>query len=410
MKVVLSIGYGRLHLVTTAEWLAKCDVAIRLVCGWVPRRSSGFLVKLCSVLVGRDLSFGLKKRLIVDDKIKINSMPCPEFFDEALRLICRVTHVSTHVISAFTWSLFGWFSRRFIKDADVFHCRSGAGQGGAIRVAKRRGMKVLVDHSALHPAQSELNLEEEYGRWGQTIAIAPHLGVWKNVIKDCREADMLMVNADHIRDSFVERGFPFDRIRVVRLGVRDDFFGLKASYHIGSVVKLLYTGNFSILKGAEYLLEAFYTLRTSGMDVELDVVGSVGIPKRLREKFRDLPIRYHGVIPQDSLKKFLAAADIYVFPSLADGCAQSGMEAMSAGLPVIATYQSGLPIEDGKTGCVVQMKNSDEIVTAVVKLISDERLREKLGRAAAKLIAENYTWKNYAQNVIKVYHEMMEVI
>ena len=112
-------------------------------------------------------------------------------------------------------------------------------------------------------------------------------------------------------------------------------------------------------------------------------------------------------MPQDDLKAFLAESDIYLFPSLADGCAQSGMEALTAGLPVVATYQSGLPITDGETGCVVPMKDAAAIADKIEWLIAHPEERERLGRNAAKMMRENYTWEKYAENVKRIYAELI---
>lgn len=406
MRVIISIGHGRLHLLSSAYWIAKAGVSVRLLCGWVPKKPNGLLVRIASRLVGRDLSAGFRKRVLAQPNYDVCSCAYAEIVDQILRLFCRAFGISTHCVSSLGWSLWGSQSRFFLKKADVFHCRSGAGQGGAIKKAKKLGMKVLVDHSALHPAKSEQNLKDDYARWGQEIAIAPNKGVWKNVLKDCRDADVIMVNANHIRDSFVEFGFPSEKLRVVYLGVREDFQSLKGNYHADGTFKVLFTGAFTLLKGAEYMLQSLQILVARGVPVRYDIVGSVGSPKTLLDKYKDLPIVYHGAVPQDELKSFLSDADLYLFPSLADGCAQSGMEALTAGLPVVATYQSGLPIVDGETGCVVPMKDAQAIADKIAWLRQNQEVREMLGRNAAEMMRENYTWEKYAENVKRLYEEL----
>ena len=330
----------------------------------------------------------------------------------------KVFHGKKHGAAAeFAWKVFGWqtkrYIRRFSRQGDVvFHVRSGAGQGGAIREAKKRGMKVLVDHSALHPEQSAINLMAECERWGVPVPIEPHSGVWKNVVADCAEADILMVNANHIRDSFVERGYDPRKIRVVYLGVRDDFRDMTlkriADGQKNAVPQVLFTGSFYLLKGAEYLLKSLSILKERGVKVHYDVVGSVITPPKLLEKYLGLPITFHGPVPQDDLKNFLTESDIYLFPSLADGCAQSGMEALTAGLPVVATYQSGLPITDGETGCLVPMKDAIAIADKIEWLITHPEERERIGRNAAKMMRENYTWEKYAESVKGIYAELLK--
>jgi len=310
------------------------------------------------------------------------------------------------------WSMCGSASIRLLDGVNILHVRSGAGRGGAIRAARARGMKVLVDHSALHPDQCEANLKDDCKRWNVPLPIASHRGVWKNVMKDCAEADILMVNANHIRDSFVERGYDPKKVRVVYLGVRDDFRDVTIrrleSGEKNDVPRVLFTGNFSLLKGAEYLLESLRILNERGVKVHYDVVGAINAPKALMAKYRDLPVSFYGHVPQNNLKRFIANSDIYLFPSLADGCAQSGMEALAAGLPVVATYQSGLPIRDGETGCVVPMKDAAAIAEKIEWLISCPDERERFGKKASQTMKECYGWMRYAEGVKKVYAEMSE--
>ena len=439
MTSILSSGYGRLHLAQSADWLGKVGVDVKFVCGWVPKNPDSWLVRFCSRIVARNLAPGLRKRAItLAAGGEVCSCAWADFMCNALFIAERKIFKGRfhHRIAEFAWSVFGWQSKRVIKrvamsgkDA-VFHVRSGAGQGGAIGEARKRGMKVLVDHSALHPAQTEANLKADCERWGEPLPIAPNAGVWKNVLKDCAEADILMVNANHIRDSFVERGYDPKKVRVVYLGVRDDFRDVRIKQletgKNNEVPRVLFTGNFSLLKGAEYLLESLQILNERGVKVHYDVVGVVSAPKAMLEHFNaetqrrradtlnsklqtsNLPITFHGPVPQDDLKAFLSESDIYLFPSLADGCAQSGMEALTAGLPVVATYQSGLPITDGETGCVVPMKDAAAIANKIEWLIAHPEERERLGRNAAKMMRENYTWEKYAENVRGIYKEMVK--
>lgn len=470
MTSLLSSGYGRLHLAQSADYLGKIGVKVKLICGWVPKKSNSWLVKICSKIVGRNLAPGLRKRAItLAAGGEVCSCAWADFMCNVLFIADRKIFKGRyhHPIAECAWSVFGWQSKRVIRRVAnyiltqrhraaerneslrlcasaledcgaVFHVRSGAGQGGAIKEARKRGMKVLVDHSALHPTQTEINLKADCERWGEPLPIAPNAGVWKNVLKDCAEADILMVNANHIRDSFVERGYDPKKVRVVYLGVRDDFRDVTIrrleSGKKNDVARVLFTGNFSLLKGAEYLLESLRILNERGVKVHYDVVGAISAPRTLmrderggmrdeqrgmrcvRGEDKSIPhppspipsITFHGPVPQDDLKAFLSESDIYLFPSLADGCAQSGMEALTAGLPVVATYQSGLPITDGETGCVVPMKDAAAIADKIEWLIANPQERERLGRNAAKMMRENYTWEKYAENVKGIYKEMVK--
>lgn len=108
-----------------------------------------------------------------------------------------------------------------------------------------------------------------------------------------------------------------------------------------------------------------------------------------------------GHEPQDSLKDYLAKADVYVFPSQAEGCASSGKEAMAAGLPGITT-RSG-PITHSESGWIVPAKSVEKLANAIRTLAADSQLRQQLGVAAADRFANEWTWKSYARSVYEVY-------
>lgn len=432
MRVILSIGHGRLHLISSAFWIAKAGVSVRLICGWVPQTANGMLVRMASRLVGRDLSQGFRKRIITQPNCEVCSCAMAEWIDQFMRLCCRLFHLPMRLVSSLGWRLFGWQSCRFIKGADIFHCRSGAGRGGAIKKAKRLGMKVVVDHSIAHPAFMDKQLRSEYEKNGAPFDLGLDSPFWRQIVKDCEESDVVLVNSTFVRDTFLENGFDPEKIRVVYLGQREDFLGLrhpKPGEDNQMALRLLFTGGFGFRKGGEYILSALKILKQRGIPFIMDVVGDYSSARTLISKYEDgLDIQFggsfesqcaldsqtgigkvifHGPKPQDELKLYLEAGDVYVFPSLAEGCAQSGMEAMAAGLCVIGTHESGFPITDGENGCLVSCKNAYAIADKIEWLDKNRGEIDRMGENATRLVRENFTWRRYAENVKSLYEELM---
>jgi glycosyltransferase involved in cell wall biosynthesis len=400
LKVILST-FGPLHLTKSAEFLAHL-VDICVIQGWIPCWCDRFLLKIASRIIGRDLSKSFKKR-IPDILNKRNfGIALPEFY----MWFCRCfLHKSAAISSA---KLYGFMSKRFIKDADIFHVRSGSGLGGAIEKAKQKGMKVVVDHSAAHPIFAEKQLKDEYKRNNVVLDMGISVPFWKQVLRDCEKADVLLVNSDFVKKTFIQNGYDKEKIRVSYLGVRRDFFGIKSNYEkIDGKIKILYTGSFRILKGKEYILKAAKELYNRNIDCKFIIVGDNDEVTQKTKKIKQENIKLIGHVLQDELKKYLATSDIYLFPSLCDGCASSGMEAMAAGLPVIATVESGLPIENRRNGIIIPSKDVNAIVDAIIKLKDDKELREKLGTAATRTISKNYTWEQYSQKTFNVYNELL---
>jgi glycosyltransferase involved in cell wall biosynthesis len=296
--------------------------------------------------------------------------------------------------------------------ADIFHVRSGAGQGGAIKRAKRKNMKIVADHSIAHPLFMRENVLPEYTKYGIDFNITPTDPFWHDIVlKDCDDADLVLVNSDFVKQTFIEAGFPNDKLRVVYLGVREDFIGIKTSYSVKKPVRLLFTGGLVLRKGIEYLIAAMADLSARSIPYSLTVVGEVTDEmKPIFNKHRtcNLPISFIGHVDQDALRGFLSQADMYVFPSLGEGCASSGMEALAAGLCVVATKESGLPISDGTNGYLVPSRDSKAIADRITWLYENPANIERVGREAMRMIRSNYTWDMYADKVIGIYGELVK--
>jgi len=408
IKVILSTGIGPLHLLKSAVFLSNL-VEISVIQSWIPKRTDGLLVKLLSKLIRhKHLAAGLKKRIPKELERRNFGCAFPDFFLWGLYLISKIIkYPKRRQIDGWAWKLYGRESQRLIKEASVFHVRSGAGQGGAIQKAKNQGMKVLVDHSIAHPAYMDRHLSKEFNKYDVSFDLGMESPLFQYTVKDAEMADCILVNSFFVKNTFLEQGFSETKIKVAYLGVREDFFGLKTNYYSGEKIKLLFTGGFGFRKGGEYLLKALQSLEKEGFQFEMKIVGSYTEALPLLRKYPVKSIQLIGFIPQDELKEFLKEADIYVFPSLCEGCASSGMEALGAGLPVIATEESGFPIEHDKDGIIIPSKNDVAIREAIKDLASSIQKRASLGQNAASKIKTNYTWEHYAQRVNTIYQELL---
>jgi len=104
---------------------------------------------------------------------------------------------------------------------------------------------------------------------------------------------------------------------------------------------------------------------------------------------------------------YLQAFDIFVLPSLKEGLPYTIMEAMSAGLPTIATRVGGIPdlIEHRKEGILVSPKNSVELASALEELVKNTQYGQMLGRNAREKIARKFLLGNMIKNTLMVYNE-----
>ena len=85
------------------------------------------------------------------------------------------------------------------------------------------------------------------------------------------------------------------------------------------------------------------------------------------------------------------------------------LEAQASGKPVVAFDIGGVneAVQNGETGLLVKLGNTEEFADALLKLLSIRLLREKMGANGRKFVSENFTWDICAQKMLKVYHEAL---
>jgi glycosyltransferase involved in cell wall biosynthesis len=404
LKAIIATGFGKLHFHETARALAAAGVEVNFLTGWVPKNKA--LVDLVGKILGeRNLAARMAARQIGIPGASVTPVAWVEVAGTFIKLIQRTRVLPLDLAYGIEFRVAAWGSRKYLKDADVLLVRSGAGQSGAIRRARHNGLAIVTDHSIAHPAFMHAVLREEFARFGLPAGYDPRADLWKLVLRDCDDADLLLVNSDFVKKTFVEQGFAAEKVRVAYLGVREEFFDLKRDYRIDGPVRILFTGNFDVRKGVRLLLEAVRRCRAGGLDVRLELMGNLGngapcLRGGDEEFFTHIPFA-----PLEQVAAAFRSADMFVFPTFAEGSSRSGMEAAAGGLPIITTENCGLPLEHGRSAIYVPVNDSEALAEAIGRLSGDEALRCSLGRNAMKTVTDNYTWAHYGKKVTEYLEE-----
>jgi glycosyltransferase involved in cell wall biosynthesis len=180
--------------------------------------------------------------------------------------------------------------------------------------------------------------------------------------------------------------------------------------------KLLHVGTAASItprKGHEYFIDAASRLLTNHDDVQFSIAGDVTGPddhkykqelkaRIEREEIGDR-IQFHGWI--EDMPTYLAELDVFVLPSLNEGIPGAVREALSAGVPVVATDVGGTAdvVIDRKTGYLVEPKNSAELAAAIEPLLKDQDKRHRMGTAGREQIVEQFSIEQY----IRKYEEFL---
>jgi glycosyltransferase involved in cell wall biosynthesis len=148
---------------------------------------------------------------------------------------------------------------------------------------------------------------------------------------------------------------------------------------------LVWAGRLAGEKGIDDLLVAVSRLRSSGLDARLDLLGDGPERVRLEALAASLglngAIRFRGhIADRAAYLEALRAADLFVMPSRAEGVPKAVVEAMGAGVPVVASRVGGVPalLGDGDRGVLVGPGGSAALAAAIAGLASDQAARERL--------------------------------
>lgn len=172
-----------------------------------------------------------------------------------------------------------------------------------------------------------------------------------------------------------------------------------------SSVNLLYVGRLVDYKGVEYLVDAMKLLDNRNTHrYHLDIVGSGRDRHRLERRIDELGITdstaFHGFIRRKYLGRLYEKSDIFVLPSLSEGSPKTIPEALSHGVPVVATRVGGIPylIKDGIDGLLIEPRNETAIADAVERIAEDEQLfRSLVENGLSK--AETMTMETQAERI-----------
>lgn len=169
---------------------------------------------------------------------------------------------------------------------------------------------------------------------------------------------------------------------------------------------LITTSRLVMKNGVADIIESLKHLPTS---VKLLVLGTGPLELELKSRVAELKleerVQFLGFIQHKDMPQYLHISDIFVRPSLSEGLGNSFLEAMAAGIPVIATPVGGIPdfLIDGETGLFCEVNNPHSIAQKVEKLIKDKESRDYIVGRAREMVKEKYSWEKVAGEMKEIF-------
>ncbi len=163
-------------------------------------------------------------------------------------------------------------------------------------------------------------------------------------------------------------------------------------------------------KGMSYLIDAAAELRDRPQLVVL-IVGDGDRRSALADQVRRLGLgeRVRLLGGRDDVDEILAVSDLFVCPSVWDeALGYVNLEAMAAGLPVVASRMGGIPeaVRDGETGLLTSPRDAKALAEAIERLLADPERRQAMGRAGRRRVEESFSMERAIEDTVALYHEL----
>jgi glycosyltransferase involved in cell wall biosynthesis len=258
---------------------------------------------------------------------------------------------------------------------------------------------------------------------GVPVRIATHLGAirglprWREKLHarliNSGVADVLIAASTKTRQNAIDEGVRPDRIEIVPNGITPFDLTLIDRKRVRSNLGLkdddlliLSVGRLVYEKGQEFLIEAMHIVGSQFPHSHLVICGEGPLRKQLEAQIERLDVsRFVKLLGQwDNVAELLAIADIFILPSRSEGLPMALLEAMAAGLPVVATRVEGIEevVGEGKHGLLVPPANSAALAKAILQLLGNPQLRRWMSAASQQRIQEFHTTERMCKGYLQI--------
>lgn len=293
------------------------------------------------------------------------------------------------------------------RPSDVFWGFQGSCHE-TLKRAKAAGKMTLAELATAHVTESKRILGEEqrlHPEWADSLDNLVFPAAYeKRLVEEPHLADYAVAASQFTRQTLLADGVAPEKIITLPLGFDIDYVPYKerTSDRLSRrKLRLLYAGTVTQRKGIKYLLEAMKNLK--GLDVELHIIGGIQGSGQAFKEYAGL-YHYHPPVAQHVLFEKYAEFDALVLPTVFEGFGLVIVEALAAGLPVIATPHSMAPevVADDFNGYIVPVRDISRLEAAIMQLrqLSDHDYLAM--RRNARASVAGFSWDAYKDKLHQV--------
>ena len=275
----------------------------------------------------------------------------------------------------------------------------------SLQRAKELGSLRIVDRGSSHMEYQTQILQEEYERWGLKFT-ATHSGVYERELQEYMEADYIAIPSLFVKRTFLEKGISERKLIHVPYGTSlTEFYPVPKE---DSTFRVMHCGSITLRKGVQYLIQAFHELNL--LNAELWLVGSLDPDiEPFLARYQNDCIIYKGKHPQNQLRWFYSQCSVFCLASIEEGLAMVQPQAMSCGLPVIHTTNTGGEdiVRDGIDGFCVPIRNVEALKEKILFFYENPERRVDMGNNALQQARKSLSWDDYGEKMIAAYESAL---
>jgi glycosyltransferase involved in cell wall biosynthesis len=258
----------------------------------------------------------------------------------------------------------------------------------------------------------------DYKSWLNVVENVNDILIGKSVLK---RADRILTVSKQTKNYVLRLGANKTKTSVMYNGVDTNCFQSanknqsRNKLDLPKNRKIVFSARRLVYKnGLDTLIESAYLLSKKCPKILFVVAGKGPSRSLIERKIKELGIEKNiklaGFVPDELLPVYYNAADFFLLPSASgEGLPLVLFEAMSCGLPVVATTVGGTPeiIEHMKNGILVPPQNPQAIADELSRLLTKKEMTIEMGKQAKQFIHSKLSWKENARQLLEVYHQFV---
>jgi glycosyltransferase involved in cell wall biosynthesis len=279
------------------------------------------------------------------------------------------------------------------RESDVFIFYRTEGYTTTRKLKKEKSPTICIMEEVNSHVDNQYSLLQEeyqslgYGKYPENIP--DH----QRRLKTYDSSDYILCPSEFVRRSFLEKGFSPDRLLKVNFGfstlkpvAKTSSPGNKESFRV------LYVGQLHFRKGLRYAIEAFQQLKHPRK--EFIIVGAPAGITGLEKMQLPKEVVFTGTLKGEELNEQYRKASVFILPSLEEGLALVQLEALSFGVPILITTNTGGDdiIQNGVQGFIVSPRNARAMTEKLQEMADNKELLESMSHAATQVAHSYGSW------------------